>query len=350
MQRLVPLVASGQAFVEEMRRAWEDGDAVLPVDPRLPEVARDRLLETMRLDEPVEAGDAVVVATSGTTGESQGVVLTHDALAASAAATSRRLKVDPAADKWLACLPLAHVGGLAVVVRALRSGTALEVHDGFDAAAVDRSEATLVSLVPTALRRIHADRFRRVVLGGSAPPSELPENVTTTYGLTESGSGCVYDGEPLDGVDVRIVDDEIQLRGPMLLRCYRDGVDPKDDEGWFGTDDMGALAGDRLVVHGRRGDLIVTGGENVWPEPVEARLTEHELVGEVAITAVADEEWGQIVVAHVVPADPFRIPRLPDMRAWIAEVMPVWCAPRKLVITDRLPRTPLGKIHRAALP
>ena len=133
-------------------------------------------------------------------------MLTHDAVAASAWATSRRLGVT-ADDHWLACLPLAHVGGLAVVTRALVIGTRLTVLPGFEPDAVTAAGATLVSLVATALRRIDPPPFRTIVLGGAAPPADLPPNVVTTYGMTETGSGVVYDGRPLDGVDVRIDDD-----------------------------------------------------------------------------------------------------------------------------------------------
>ena len=108
-----------------MQRAWDAGDAVLPLDPRLPGPARAAVLAAARPDEPVEPGDALVVATSGTTGEPKLAVLTHAAVAASARATSARLGVDPAADRWLACLPLAHVGGLSVVTRAIVTGTPL---------------------------------------------------------------------------------------------------------------------------------------------------------------------------------------------------------------------------------
>src|SRR4029450_13604474 len=140
----------------------------------------------------------------------------------------------------------------------------LAVLPAFDAPAVEaaaRAGATLVSLVPTALRRIDPTLFRGIVLGGSRPPAERPGNTVTTYGLTESGSGVVYDGHPLDGVEGRLTDGrEIQPRAPMLLRCYRDGTAPKDPEGWLPTGDVGAWAEDgRLRVHGRRGDLIVTG-------------------------------------------------------------------------------------------
>ena len=166
-----------------------------------------------------------VVATSGSTGEPKGVVLTHDAVRASALATNQRLGVT-AADHWLACLPLSHVGGLSVVTRALVTGTALTVLPGFDAATVTAAAgrgASLVSLVATALARIDPTIFRRILLGGSAPPPVIPPNAVATYGSTETGSGVVYDGVPLDGVEVRIDGDgEIRVRGPMLLRCYRD--------------------------------------------------------------------------------------------------------------------------------
>ena len=118
----------------------------------------------------VEPGDALVVATSGSTGRPKGAVLTHDGIAASADATNARLGVAPD-DHWLACLPLAHVGGLSVVTRALRAGTRLTVHASFEAAAVEASGATLVSLVATALARIDPGRFRTIVLGGAAPPA-----------------------------------------------------------------------------------------------------------------------------------------------------------------------------------
>ena len=164
-----------------------------------------------------------MVATSGSTGEPKGVVLTHDAVAASARATSARLGVDPAADRWLACLPLAHVGGLSVVTRALVTGTGLTFTTAStrprSSARARSGGATLVALVATALRRIDPSVFRTVVLGGADLRQTCsPHNVVTTYGMTETGSGVVYDGVPLDDVEVRIVDGEVHLRGPMLLR------------------------------------------------------------------------------------------------------------------------------------
>ncbi len=161
----------------------------------------------------------------------------------------------------------------------------------------------------------------------------------------------MYDGRPLDGVEVRFTpDDEILLRAPMLLRCYRDGTDPRDAEGWLPTGDVGGWAEDgRLRVHGRRGDLIVTGGENVWPDPVEARLGAHPAVADVVVAGRDDEEWGQRVVAFVVPRATAGRPSLDDLREWVKAELPAWCAPRELVLLDGIPRTALGKPRRDAL-
>jgi O-succinylbenzoic acid--CoA ligase len=292
------------------------------------------------------------VASSGTTGTPKGVVLTHQALGASAGATSRRLGVDADRHRWLACLPLSHVGGLSVVTRALLTGTGLEVLAGFDADAVRTRGGpdVLVSLVPTALARVGADGFHTVVLGGSAPPEGLAPNVVTTYGLTETGSGVVYDGIPLDGVEVAIAGGEVRLRGPMLLRAYRDGSVPLDTDGWLATGDAGWFDGSgRLQVRGRIGELIVTGGENVWPAPVEAVLRAHPGVADVAVAGRPDPEWGQRVVAWVVPAEPSDPPTLQALRALVAERLAPYAAPRELVLVDALPRTSIGKVRRQAL-
>jgi O-succinylbenzoic acid--CoA ligase len=355
VNRLVVLDAVGdEGFVAALRRAWDAGDAVLPLDPRLPGPARSAVLEAARVGEPVEPGDALVVVTSGTTGNPKGVVLTHDAVAASARATSEALGVDPARDRWLACLPLAHVGGLTVVIRALLTGTPLTVHDGFDAAAVRAAAedgCTLTSLVPTAFARIDPAWFRRILLGGQAPPADRPAHVIATYGMTESGSGVVYDGRPLAGVEVRIAGDgEIHLRAPMLLRTYRDGVDPKDRDGWFPTGDLGELHADGTVaVHGRRGDLIITGGENVWPAAVERVLLGHGAVREVAVVGQPDAEWGQRVVAVVVVEDPAAPPTLDELRDWVKQSLPAFAAPTRLELVSELPRTASGKVRRRAL-
>lgn len=347
MSRLVAIDRpGGQEFVDELQRIWDAGDAAFPVDQRLPAATRRDLCVDMRVGDEVEPGDALVVATSGSTGAPKGVVLTHESVTASAVATSERLGVRPD-DHWLACLPLSHVGGLSVLTRALQLGTKLTVLPGFDAAAVDRSDATLVSLVATALSRIDAARFRTIILGGSRPPDDRPSNCVTTYGMTETGSGVVYDGVPLDGVEVDIAaDGEIRLRAPMLLRCYRDGTSPVDADGWFATGDLGEWSGDgRLLVAGRRGDLIITGGENVWPEAVEAAIADHPSVTDVMVRGAKDPEWGQLVEAVVVPVgDP---PTLESIRAHVKLRHPAFMAPKILTLVGSLPRTSIGKLRRS---
>lgn len=348
MPSLVAIEATpGTAFVDALRRAWDAGAAVLPVDPRLPAPARAAVLDALGAGRPVEPGDALVVATSGSTGAPKGVVLTADAVGAAALAVSRRHRVDPASDHWLACLPLSHVGGLSVVVRALLTGTPLTVRPSFDPSV----PATLVSLVPTVLDRVDARRYRLVLVGGAADRRIRGPNVVHTWGMTETGGGVVHDGVPLDGVEVQADDDgQLLVRGPMLLRCYRDGTDPKDGEGWLATGDVGTVGADgRVVVLGRRDELIVTGGENVWPSDVEDVLRGHPSVADVAVVGRPDREWGQRVVAVVVPADPGHPPHLDDLRAFVKEHRPAFAAPRELVLATDLPRTAVGKLARSRL-
>ncbi len=352
MQRLVAIEARGPAFVDALRLAWDAGDAVLPVDPRLPRPTADALVQAMGCDRPVDEDVALVVPTSGTTGDPKGVQLTHDQIAASAEATSAHLGIDPDRHRWLACLPLAHVGGLSVVTRAWHTGTPLEVHDGFDAAAVDDAAGrgcTHVSLVGTALTRIDASAWTRIVLGGSAPPADRPPNAVATYGMTETGSGVVYDGVPLPGVELRIDRGEILVRGPMVANRYRDGTPVVDAGGWLHTGDLGRLDDGVLTVHGRRGDMIITGGENVHPDPVEQRLRLHPDIADAAVVGRPDAEWGQRVVAVLELAPGRTAPSLDDVRDWVRAELPAWSAPKELEVVGTLPRTSLGKVRRSAL-
>jgi O-succinylbenzoic acid--CoA ligase len=374
----------GRGFVDALQAIWDTGDAAAPLDPRLPAEARRVVLDALKPTRivssdgeqhalsggvPVEEGDALVVATSGTSQRPRGVVLTHDAVLASAQATSKRLDMDPSKHTWLACLPLAHIGGLAVVTRAVLTSTPVIVMPGFEAETVEQlgrsRRVTHVSLVATALNRLDPSVFTCVLLGGSAAPTNVPENVVPTYGMTETGSGVVYGGVPLDAVEVAIRDmpaeeadprpeeGEILVRAPMLLRCYRDGGDgrvvgPDGDRSWFATGDAGRLdSRGVLTVSGRLGDVITTGGEKVWPALVERVLIAHRKVSDVAVWKRTDPDWGERVVAWVVPVD--EGPSLEELREMVTETLSPWAAPKELVIIDNLPRSPAGKVMRRRL-
>lgn len=362
MPKLTALNLPGSPdFVHALQSVWERGDAVFPLDRRLPVAAQRSMLqgfgvatvisedgETALSDgEPIEPGDALVIATSGSSGPPKAAVLTHAAVEASARATSERLQVTDN-DHWLACLPLAHVGGLSVITRSLITGTTLTVIDGFDTDVVSASEATLVSLVSTALQRIDPSLFRAIVLGGARPPADRPRHCIATYGLTETGSGIVYNGKPLNSVEIEIRDGEVHVRGPMLLRCYRDGTSPLTSDGWLPTGDLGFLRDDgSLHVEGRRGDVINTGGEKVWPDDVERQLIQHPDIHDVAVTGLPDNEWGQIVAAFVVSARPNL--SLDEIREHCRAQLPGYALPKQLELVEAIPRTALGKVRRSEL-
>lgn len=365
MGKLVALaMPPSRQFIDELCRAWEAGDAVLPIDLRLPPRARERLLTAMgagvvvdqggerhsREGWPTEDGDALVVATSGTTSGPKGVVLTHEAVAASARITSSRLGVTKA-DRWLCCLPVAHIGGLAVITRALLTGVDLLAIPAFDPIEVEtcaREGATIVSLVPAAFPRIDSALFRLILLGGSVPPPNLPANVVTTYGMTETGSGICYDGRPLDGVQIKTdVTGQILVSSPTLLRCYRDRVDPKTSDGWLPTGDAGEFDADgRLVVHGRIEGMIITGGQKVWPSAVESVLKAHPEISEALVYGRLDPDFGHRVVATVEILHSAGKVTASDLREYLADELPAYAVPKEFNIVSQLERTASGKVRR----
>jgi O-succinylbenzoic acid--CoA ligase len=343
----------------EIRRAWDAGHAVLVLDPRAPDAEVDGILARMAPEAGVDRSVAAVVVTSGTAGRPKGVELTWDGLAASAAAVHQALEAGPG-DRWLACLPLHSVAGLAVVGRAWATGTPVTVLDRFDMAAVAAArDVTLVSLVPTMVRRLREagvdlGRFRHILLGGG-PVHERGPNIVATYGLTETWGGVVHDGHPLAGVELATGDaSEILVRTPTVMRGYRRAPEETAAaftvDGWLRTGDAGTIDTDgRLRVVDRLRDLIITGGVNVGPSEVEAVLAQHPAVADVCVTGAPDPDWGERVVAHVVPRDPGAPPVLADLRAFAAERLSAAKLPREVVVAGTIPRTPGGKPLRRLL-
>ena len=372
MARLIALdMPASKTFVNLVQRTWSNGDAVLPIDQRLPLGGKKAILDAMAPSEiidssftsssltngsPVQDGDALVIASSGSTGSAKGIIHTHSSLLAAAQASASRLQLT-SDDHWLVCIPVSHVGGFSVIARALHTGAALTLHPTFDAVAVQEASqngATHTSLVATALSRIDPSLFRAILLGGSSAPANLPSNVITTYGMTETGGGVVYNGQPLDNVEIKIVDDEIFLRCPMLMRTYRDDQTISREDGWYATGDLGEIDDNgKLSVYGRKTDLIITGGENVWPSVVEDSLNSHPIVNQVAVRGMPDAVWGQRVVAYVVLNDSNQtseVKLLSDIREHVKQTLPAFCAPQQIVVLSEIPRTSLGKVDIQALP
>ncbi len=357
---------ASERFVAMLESEWAAGAAVAPIDDRLTKselahvlkvlaptsiIGSDGQRTALADGRPAEDGDALVVATSGSSGFPKGVVLTHEAVKASAELTSRRLGVNPGTDRWMCCLPISHIGGLSVVTRALHTGTPLSMLERFDADRVRDAAAndgvTHISLVTRALQQVDPSIFTTVLLGGAAPPKDRPSNVIATYGSTETGSGVVYERAALDGVEMRIDEDgQLWVRSPTLLRCYRDGRDPKDSNGWYPTGDVGAIDSGVLSVSGRIGDVIVTGGEKVWPARVEPLIRAMPSVAEVVVVGRDHHEWGHEVTAVVQPTKLGQPPTLESVKDAVRAELPAWWAPRRLELVEAFHRTSLGKIER----
>lgn len=372
----------------EVRRAWDQGEAVAVVDPRAPRARLEQLMEALRPTRvvgtsgsvpvpngrPVPGDVAAVVSTSGTTAEPRQVLLTRAAMQASARSVSAALGPAAPDDRWLACVPLHYVAGLAILARSYFCDTAVTVHPAFEVDAVSASavggpgdRCTLVSLVPTMLARLldagaPLQRFRRILLGGGPIPPSLRERaaaagarIVTTYGLSETGGGCVHDGEPLSGVELSLSGDgEILVRGDVVMRGYhRDEEATRrafTGEGWLRTGDIGRIGTDgRLQVVDRLKDVIITGGVKVSPVAVERVLAEHPLVGDVAVVGHKDEEWGERVVAFVVPRPGLERPALPDLRGFAAERLTAAELPRQVRYVATVPRSGSGKVLRRQL-
>ncbi len=313
----------------------------------------------------------MVIATSGSTGQPKGVELSAAALRHSARATLDRVGASPG-QRWLLCLPATHIAGIQVLVRSLVAGTDPVVVSRADADVLAGSGCGHVSIVPTQLRRLldadpdaaWARGFTSVLLGGAAAPAALVDAaraagvpVLTTYGMSETCGGCVYDGRPLDGVTIATGDaagggasedqDRIRITGPVLFSGYRGRPDltaAAMDGAWFVTSDLGALAPDgRLTVRGRADDVIITGGEKVVAGEVASLLETCPGVREAAVVGRPDPEWGERVTAVIVPDNPAQPPTLDLLCRHVRERLPRYALPRELVLRGTLPMLPSGK-------
>lgn len=398
-EALVVLGDSTRDTVVTLLAAIALGLPVFPLHPRWPEEERRRYLADLGLPplppgEPwkkatwpagapaLETGHERILAvlpTSGSSGRPKGVALSrrafHAAIAASAAVLGWQED-----DRWLLSLPLAHVGGLSILLRCLAARRAVVLADpasSFDPAAVarqiERDEITLLSWVPTQLRRMLQlegftlpPKVRAILIGGAAASPALLESAAArgwpclvTYGSTEAASqiatqrtpsfpGC---GPPVQGVEVQLGESgRVSVRGENLLSYYLpSGASGRDAHGFFATGDLGRWdAMGNLHILGRADDVIVTGGENVHPLQVEAALEEDPAIAAAAVFPLPDEEWGQLVAAAVVPrAD--ASPDLEEVRARLRQLLPGYALPRRLFTVDALPQNAVGKLDRRAL-
>lgn len=342
------------------------------------------LSRTLNLDEA-----QAIMFTSGTSGKPKGAILTYANQFYSATASAFRLGVLPD-DRWLCCLPLFHIGGLAIVLRSAQYGTAIILHDGFAVDpvndAIDTQHVSLISLVPTMLHRLLEKRephpfpktLRMILLGGAAATVDLVTRaqslgapVATTYGLTEASSQVATQvpeltqhkpasvGRAVPFASLRVVDDkgrdvaqgtigEVWVNGATVMRGYfNDHTSTRQTlhAGWLRTGDMGYLDadGDLWLVQ-RRSDLIVSGGENIYPAEVETALKTHPAVQDASVVGIPNAEWGQQVGAVIVLRDNTNAETL---AAFLREKLAGYKIPRRWLFIDALPLTASGKIARA---
>jgi o-succinylbenzoate---CoA ligase len=382
----IPAAASAQLLGLLAAALDGSGPAVLPLDPALPKAALARVLAEFTPDVlHTEAGTArlnlaaagqaaagggvaddtaVVIATSGSTGRPKAVELSAAALIASASASLRRIGASPA-QRWLCCLPTFHVSGLGVLVRSLVNGTDPVVVAAVSPRLLTEADCGYVSLVPTQLRRLLdagavPGPVQAVLLGGAAPGDALLADargagwrVITSYGMSETCGGCVYDFVPLDGVQVRLADGLVEIAGPTLFTGYLGRPELTASVlagGWFRTADLGYWQPDgSLGIRGRADDVINTGGRKVVPGEVEAVLGTAPGVADVLVVGVPDPEWGEAVTAIVIPANPADPPDLAVLRSNVRAAMSAYAAPRRVVVVSQFPLLPSGKPDRVAV-
>ena len=375
----VALALPSEELVVALHGCLLIGAVAVPIDLRLTEAERAQRMVGARLvvDEPVAGAPAAAIDvspdavatlmyTSGTTAGPKPVALSYDNWQWNAIGSALALGLD-AAERWLCPMPLAHVGGLSIQLRSAIYGTTVQLHNRFDIEAVlaalgdGERPVTLVSLVPTMLGRLldaglrDPPALRWALLGGGPIAPALLKRarsagvpVAASYGMTEACSQIATDGLPLFGFEVRIAGDgEVLVRGPAVAAAAL------GEDGWLHTGDLGALDDrGRLSIEGRKGDTIVSGGENVAPVEVEAILLEHPAVADAAVLGRPDPEWGEAVVARVVLRPGARLAAgsaSEELRHHCASLLAPFKVPKTVELVDALPRGTTGKLLRREL-
>jgi O-succinylbenzoic acid--CoA ligase len=378
----------GVELVALLHAAAIVGAALVPLDPRLRAAERRvqiaQVEPSLVVDEPLGGAEAeldprhgrgqpdaawTILFTSGTTGRPKPVALSHRNHLASAIGAAWALGVAPD-DRWLCVLPMFHVGGLAIAIRSALYGTTAVVHERFDAdhaaAAIASGDVSLASVIPTMLHRLAdaglegAPALRAILLGGAPAAEDLVRwaadrnlPVVRTYGMTETASQIATEplctgqrggARVLPGVDLRTGPrEEILVRGPMVARGSLAA------DGWLHTGDRGRLdSAGLLYVDGRLDDVIITGGENVSPSEIERALLEHPAVADAGVVGAFDREWGEAVVALVVPA-PGASPSAEELRDHCRARLAGHKIPKRVGLVSALPRNAQGKLVRARL-
>ncbi|HEX2152944.1 MAG TPA: AMP-binding protein, partial [Acidimicrobiia bacterium] len=356
------VVVEPDASLSSVVELMAPGDRQLVVlEPALPGEERARRMKAAAAGRSRRA--RTILFTSGTTGPAKGVRLTAANWEAATAASATHLAHRPE-DVWLAAMPLHHVGGIAILYRSAYVGSTVRWVPRFDpveVAAAMREDVTIASLVPTMLRRVlDADSgaytgLRAVLIGGGPIPPGLIEEAhrrgipaLPTYGMTETcaqvatlrpGSRPRHAAHPLPGIEIRIDDGgQIQVRGEQVSPGYVDEEDRPVGE-WFTTRDLGEIEPDGAIrVVGRADDVIVTGGENVSPDRVEATLAAHPGVLAAAVTGLTDDEWGETVVAVYQGSAP-----LEEVRDWLRHRLAPYEVPRQIRVVHEIPTSSGGK-------
>jgi len=369
---LLPVApANPLAIMPALEEALTGQRALLPVPANDP--ARTNLLRnTLEPGAPIDDDIALVVSTSGSTGKPKGAMLTPANLISSADATHQALGGE---GQWLLAMPAAYIAGIQVLVRSMVAGVEpafVDLSRGFNVAEfvaraeelATTGERTYTALTPmqlakatSTLKGIDALRtFSAVLVGGAATNPRLLEsanklriNVVTTYGSSETSGGCVYDGSPIAGARVKIVDGRIHLGGPMVARGYRGFQSPDLQDGWFRTSDAGSLIDDHLTVHGRIDNIIDSGGLKLHPEVLETFLLKVEGVTGACVVGKQDARFGErICAAYTGSATVADIMNAFDDAEDAGEIAR-WQVPKEIKVVPALPQLGPGKVDRVAV-